>query len=155
MISLLPSHHETIVLPHSAETIFRKMYWATSDKPFMQPNEQNLKFNGWVKEEKFRISVRVHRANNYLPLVIGEIESTSSGCILFIDYKLFPTTRMLLVLWTILLVLGALIFSYQTKNIIYLAGGLAVIALIHFVVWSNFNLQLDITRKALHKLLIE
>jgi hypothetical protein len=155
VISLLPSHHETIVLPYSAETVFRKMYWATSDKPFLQPDEQNLKFNGWVKEHRFRISQRVHRANNYLPLVIGEIESTSSGCILFIDYKLFPTTRMLLVLWTILLVLGSLIFSYQTQNIAYLAGGFAAIALIHFVVWSNFNLQLDITRKALHQLVID
>jgi hypothetical protein len=121
----------------------------------MQPDEQNLKFNGWVKEQRFRISHRVQRANNYLPLVVGEIESTSSGCILFIDYRLFPTMRMLLILWTILLTLGSLIFSYQTKNIVYLAGAVAAIGFIHAVVWSNFNLQLDITRKALHQLLIE
>lgn len=120
----------------------------------MQPDERSLKFNGWVKEERFRISLRVHRANNYLPLVAGEIESTSGGSILFVDYRLFPTTRMMLLLWTLLLILGSLISSYQTKNVLYLAGGAAAIVLIHAIVWSNFKLQLDITRKALHDLLM-
>lgn len=120
----------------------------------MQPDEHSLKFNGWVKEERFRISLRVHRANNYLPLIAGEIESTSGGSILFVDYRLFPTTRMMLLLWTMLLILGSLIFSYQTKNVVILAGGTAAIVLIHAIVWSNFKLQLDITRKALHDLLM-
>lgn len=154
MITLLPSHHETIVLPQTAEAVFNKMHGATSNKPFMQPDERSLKFNGWVKEERFRISLRVHRANNYLPLVAGEIESTSGGSILFVDYRLFPTTRMMLLLWTLLLILGSLISSYQTKNVLYLAGGAAAIVLIHAIVWSNFKLQLDITRKALHDLLM-
>jgi hypothetical protein len=154
VISLLPSDHETIVLPQTADSVFTKIYWATSDRPFLQPDEQKLMFNGWVKESRFRISLRVQRANNYLPLVAGTIEPTSSGCILFVDYRLFPTTRLMLVLWTILLTLGSLVFSYQTKNVIYLAAGVAAIGFIHAVVWSNFKLQLDITRKTLYKLLL-
>ena len=152
MISLLPAYHETIVLPRPADEIYQSLAAGTSNKPFIQPDEQKLFFNGWVKEERFRLSLRVHRANNYLPLVIGQIESTSSGSILFIDYKLFPTTRLLLTLWTLLLVLGSVFSFYQTKNILYLAGGAGIIILIHTIVWSNFKIQLKPTREAFHRL---
>ena len=153
MISLLPAFHETIVLPQEATKVFQKLSTTTSNKPFIQSDEKSLFFNGWVKEEKFRISLRVHRANNYLPLVIGQIESTSSGSILLVDYVLFPTIRLLLTLWTILLMLGSVIGSYQTKNILYLLGGILIIVVIHAIVWSNFNLQLKPTREALHNVL--
>ena len=153
MISLLPAFHETIVLPSVASKIFQTLSAATSNKPFQQSDEKNLFFNGWVKEEKFRISLRVHRANNYLPLVIGQIEFTSTGSILLVDYVLFPTIRLLLTLWTILLTLGSLITSYQAKNILYLVGGFGIIVLIHAIVWSNFKLQLKPTRQALHRIL--
>jgi hypothetical protein len=153
VISLLPAFHETIVLPSTADKVFQLLENSTSNKPFIQSDEEKLFFNGWVKEEKFRLSLRVHRANNYLPLVIGQIESTSSGSILMIDYILFPTTRLLLTLWTILLVFGSVFASFQTKNILYLFGGLCIIGLIHAIVRSNFNLQLKPTREALHRLL--
>lgn len=153
MISLLPAFHETIVLPKGASYIYQTLSTATSNKPFIQSDEKNLLFNGWVKEEKFRISLRVHRANHYLPLVIGQIESSTSGSILLVDYVLFPTIRLLLTLWSILLTLGSLMGSYQTKNIVYLFGGLLIIVLIHAIVWSNFKLQLKPTREVLHRLL--
>ena len=153
MISLLPAYHETIVLPKGATQIYQTLSAATSNKPFIQSDEKELFFNGWVREGKFRLSLRVHRANNYLPLVIGQIESTSSGSILLVDYVLFPTTRLLLTLWTILLTLGSLIGSYQFKNILYLFGGLGIIILINAIVWSNFKLQLKPTREAIHHIL--
>ena len=152
MISLLPAYHETIVLPHPAAEVYNTLAASTSNKPFIQSDEQVLFFNGWVKEGRFRLSLRVHRANHYLPLVFGQIESTSSGSILFIDYKLFPTTRLLLTFWTLLLLLGSVFSAYQTRNILYLGGGTAIIALIHTIVWSNFKLQLKPTRTALHHL---
>lgn len=153
MITLLPAFHETIVLPIKAGVVFHLLEDATSNKPFIQSNEQRLFFNGWVKEDKFRLSLRVHRANNYLPLVFGQLEPTSSGSILLVDYKLFPTTRLLLVLWTIILILGSIFTSFQAKNILYLLGGACIIMIIHAIVWSNFNLQLKPTREALHRVL--
>lgn len=153
MISLLPAHHETIVLPHPAESMNDIIAAATSNKPFRQSDESKLFFNGWVQENRFRLSLRGQRANHYLPLVIGHIESTSSGCILFIDYKLFPTTRLLLTLWTVLLTLGSIMASYQLKNMLYLGGGGAGILLLYAIAWSNFRLQLKPTREAFHRLL--
>lgn len=127
---------------------------ATSDKPFIQSNEKTLLFNGWIKEDRFRISLRVHRANNYIPLVIGQIESTRSGSILLVDYKLFPTTRFLLLFWTIVLLFGSIFATYQTDNLLYLIGGVFFITLIYSIVRSNFMLQLKPTREALHRLFL-
>ena len=153
MISLLPAFHETIVAPQAGATIYQALLGITSNKPFLQADEKNLYFNGWVKEDRFRISLRQQRANHYLPLVLGQIESTSSGSILLVDYKLVPTTRLLLTLWTIILTLGSITVSFQSKNILYLLGGAVIILLIHAIVWSNFKLQLKSTRDALHHVL--
>ena len=153
MISLLPAHHETLVLPKPSEEVYQILSAATSHRLFVQPDEEKLFFNGWVKETRFRLSLRQRRANYYLPLVVGDIESTSSGSLIFLDYKLFPMTRLLLTLWTILLVLGSLTAWYQTKNILFLPGGLALILIIHVIVRSNFHLQLKPTQETLHQLL--
>lgn len=153
MISILPAYHETIVLPNAAVDTFTKLSTATSGKAFRQPDEENFSFNGWVREKRFRIALRVFRVNHFLPLVIGQIEPTASGNILFVDYKLFPATRVLLTLWTILLIFGSVAGAYQSKNVLYLLGGLGLIVLIHAVAWSNFNLQLKLTRDALHRII--
>lgn len=153
MITLLPTFHETIVLPKSAQGVYELLTKATSNKPFIQSDEESIAFNGWVQEQRFRLSLRVHRANHYLPLVIGRIESSSTGSILLIDYFLFPTTRLLLTLWCTLITLGAVFASYQARNITFLLGGAAIIILILFIAWSNFRLQLNPTRKTIHQLL--
>lgn len=142
-----------MVLPKPAAEVYQILSGSTSHKIFLQPDEKKLFFNGWVHEDRFRISLRQRRANHYIPLVIGQIEPTSSGCLLFLDYKLFPTTRLLLTLWTILLILGSFVFWYQTKNNWLLPGGFTFIAAMHAIVWSNFKLQLKPTQETLHKLL--
>jgi hypothetical protein len=142
-----------MVLPKPAAEVYQILTDATSHRLFVQPDEQNLYFNGWVRETRFRISLRQRRANHYLHLVIGQIETTSTGCLLFLDYKLFPMTRLLLTLWTIFLILGSLVVWYQTKNIFVLPSGLVIIILIHAIVRSNFSLQLKPTQEAMHNLL--
>jgi hypothetical protein len=151
VISILPAYHETIVLPYAATDTYKKLSTATSGKAFRQSNENSYSFNGWVKEKRFRIALRVFRVNHFLPLVIGQIEPTASGNILFVDYKLFPATRALLTLWTILLIFGCIAGAYQSKNVLYMLGGLGLVVLIHAIAWSNFNLQLKLTREALHR----
>lgn len=153
MISLLPAHHETLVLPKPSEEVFRILYHVTSQKVFVQPDEQRLFFNGWVKVNRFRISMRLRRVNNYVPLVVGQIESTSSGSIVFLDYKLFPSTRLFVTLWSVLIILGTLVAWYQTKNLFVPPVGLFIFVAIHLIVRSNFRLQLKPTREKIHDLL--
>jgi hypothetical protein len=150
VITLLPSSRETLVLPRSAKDIGERLAASTSSKPFLQPDEAELLFSGWVKSDRFRIALRLRRHNHFIPLVIGTIDSTSSGCLVLLSYQLFPLTQILLYGWTCFLLLGGvigIIFSNYPSAL----GAAVILGLIHFIARSNFNLQLRLTRDAVHR----
>lgn len=152
MISLLPNFRETLVLRWSARDILQRLTASTSNKPFLQPDEPEWVFTGWIMPERFRISLRSRRQNHYLPLVIGQIEESSSGTILLLRYTLFPTMRLLLQLWTLLIILGSLFLSYQYRELWIPLGGVLILAAIYLIAWSNFFIQLKQTREAFHRI---
>lgn len=147
---IFPSHNETIVTPLKAEEIAKRLAQATNNR--LAANREHL-FSGWVKENRFVISLRVTRPNNYLPRVSGQIESTSSGRILFLRSKLFPTTKMFMVFWFLFILLAGLVIGVQSKNWLYLLGGFALIGFMYWIVWSNFTIQYRLTRKAIEQVL--
>jgi hypothetical protein len=151
VIALLPSFRETLVLPRSARDIGERLSASTSHKPFLQPDEAELLFSGWVKPDRFRIALRIRRPNHFIPLVIGTIDSTSSGCLVVLSYQLFPLTQILLYGWTCFLLLGGAIGIIFFNNYPSALGVAVVLALIHSIARSNFNLQLRLTRDALHR----
>lgn len=151
MISLLPTYRETLVLPRKAKDIEERLSASTSNKPFPQPDEAELLFSGWVKPDRFRIALRLRRPNHFIPLVIGTIDSTSSGCLVSLSYHLFPLTRVLLYGWTGFLLLGGAISLALFRNYPIVLGWAAVLALLHLITRSNFKLQLRLTRDALHR----
>lgn len=152
MINLLPSHDETLVLPLSAEEVFNRFSRVTrNDLAAVQ--DKSILFSGWVKEDRFRISLKVSRPNNFLALIKGRIESTSSGCLIFIDYQLFPTTKLFVSFWLLLTILFAVAIGFQYSSYWYSLGGLAIAICIYLITWSNFNLQLNLARTALLKIL--
>ncbi len=152
MISLLPSYRETLVSNRSTKDILQRLAVSTSDKPFLQPDEPELIFTGWVLDDRFRISMRTRRANHYLPLVIGQAEITSTGSILLLHYTLFPTIQLLLKLWTALIILGAGIGSYEMKSLHALWIAACLLFLMYFIVWSNFRMHLATTKEAIRRI---
>jgi hypothetical protein len=147
---LYPSRNETIVTPLPAEEVAQRFARATNTQ---LPADREHLFSGWVKENRFLISLRVTRPNNYLPRVSGQIESTSSGCILFMRSELFPTTKMFVAFWFLFILLAGLVIGFQSKNWFYLLGGFALIGFIYWVVWSNFSIQYRVTQKAIEQTL--
>jgi len=148
VITLLQPYRETLVLPEDASTVQQRLANATSNQPFDQPHEPVLVFNGWVKEDRFRITLRARRANHFAALVVGQLEASSNGCILLLRYSLFPNTRWMLNFWTILILLGAVIGWVQFHRFIVPAVAAASLAVIYFVAWSNFKIQQRLTREA-------
>jgi hypothetical protein len=138
-------------LPRGGEDIYRRLSVSTSNKPFLQPDEEELLFTGWVKPDRMRISLRSRRPSHFLPLVTGQLDLTRSGCILALRYTLFPTTRLLLQLWSILIILGTLMTAYTYRSAVFVLAGLLLLIIIYLIAWSNFNLQLHTTRKAIHR----
>ncbi|WP_053406422.1 hypothetical protein [Persicobacter sp. CCB-QB2] len=84
-----PVFKETLVLPLPLKEVkekLRKRLVADGDLP----EEKKGKFNGKVFENTFRISLYINYPDNYLPLMVGELEATSKGTLVFITYRLFP-----------------------------------------------------------------
>lgn len=151
MITLLPTYQEMLVVPNSAKDVYQRLASATSSRIFLQPHEPILLFNGWVHNDRFRISFRARRVNHFFPLAFGQIESTSTGCILLTSYTLFPYMRLLLSFWTMLIVLGAIVGWFQYKTPYAPLTAIIILISIYFVVWSNFRIHLGQFREALHR----
>lgn len=151
MISLLPSFEETVVLPRNIQDPYQRLAASTSNKPFLQPDEEILLFAGWVRPDRFRISLRTRRPNYFLPLVIGRLEESSSGCILLLRYVLFPTTRILIQLWTVLVMLSSAMAGYSYHKPVLGLMGLVALVLVYLVAWANFRIQLRLTREAIQR----
>lgn len=153
-MTLLPGYYETFVLVRHPDEVISIISKVTTGKLLLQNLESDqFLFSGWVQKEKFRISLKIKRPNSYIPLAIGNADKTSSGCLLFVTYQLFPSTRMFLIFWSLLIFLIGLVTAHQYQSVIYLLAALLILAFIHWVVWSNFKIQLKLTREALLKIL--
>ena len=153
MIRLLPSFHETLVLPRKPTDTVSRLLVSTSDKPFVQPDEAQLIFTGWVRPDRFRLSLRSRRHNHFLLLVAGTIDGTNSGCLLSLTYQLFPLTRLLLYGWTVLLLIGGLVAITVLDNLSVAFVVAIILVVMHAVTRSNFAIQLKLTRDAIHRII--
>lgn len=153
-MTFLPNHYETFVLTQPSLEAIQKIHKVTTTKVLLQNQEgAQYRFSGWVQENRFRVSLKISRPNNYIPLVIGKIETTSSGCLVFVTYKLFPVTRMFLVFWSLFITLAGILASYQYQSILYAGASVLILGIIHWVTWSNFKIQLKLTRQTLLEVL--
>lgn len=78
-------------------------------------------FNGSVEEDGFRLSRVIEKGDNFLPLLLGKVEDTPRGSIIFARYQLFATTRFFLWFWTLALLAFSLFFLLVTNQ--FLQGG--------------------------------
>ncbi|MFZ1805794.1 MAG: hypothetical protein WAU36_01150 [Cyclobacteriaceae bacterium] len=153
-MTLLPSHYETFVLNQPSLEAIQKIQKVTTNKVLLQNQEgTQFRFSGWMRENGFRISLKISRPNNYIPLVVGRIETTSSGCIIFVTYTLFPVTKMFLLFWSLFIMLAGFFTSYQYQSFLYLTLSFIILGVVHWVTWSNFKIQLKLTRQTLLEVL--
>ena len=153
-MTFLPHHYETFVLTQPSLDVIQKIHKLTTTKMLLQNQEgAQFRFSGWVRENAFRISLKISRPNNYIPLVVGRVETTSTGSIVFVNYKLFPVTKMFLLFWSFFTVLAGFITSYQYQSFLYLGISIIILGVIHWVTWSNFYIQLKHTRQTLLEVL--
>lgn len=156
MISILPSHSETIVTSLEASDVTARLQKATAntvqwDQEFKMAADKI--FYGYVQEKHFQVALRNMRLFSFNPLVQGRVEKTHNGSILFLEYQLFIMTRVLLVFWSVFAVVAALAVFYYQVNFWFGAMGLLLVSFIHLIAWANFKLQLKPTKEAIFKLL--
>lgn len=155
MISLIPRSTETLVAAWESTVVARRLADATVERLLVHepvPGKE-IYFTGRVSEDRFYVSLKLTRPNSFVPIVSGSIEPTSSGCIIFLQYRLFPSVRLFLTFWIILTFFFGVLLSFEYKNLWFISGSIAIAALILFVAWGNFRIQRKLTREALRKVL--
>jgi hypothetical protein len=106
-----------------------------------------------VRENRFRISRRITHAENFLPLILGKIEPTSKGCIVFVTYRIFPTVLFFMGFFCLML-LGAASFYALTEKDWLSAGFMLLVTLgIYAISILDFNQKVQISRSLLEKTL--
>ena len=154
---LLPFYQQTIVLPYEAsETLWRlqrAIRPLEKGVEYAEENEIEFLFNGWLKEDSFRISRRVEHPENFLPLMSGRIEGTSVGSILFVRYSMFSSVIMFLIFWSVISLLLSLFFLLVHQETLYAAISLGVGIINYVIATKNFFMQVRSSQKALNKAL--
>jgi len=154
---LFPFSQETVVTSFDSEEVYRRLWSVTEptgDEEW-EPDvdEDQLLFNGHVDKNTFRLSRKVKRANNFLPLMRGRVESTSLGSIVFIRYRLFLWTLSFLIFWSILTTLFALYFLIYEKIYINAAFSILLGLANYVIAVLNFRKQVRISSSALREVL--
>lgn len=143
----LPYHQETQVFAVSAEEVMGRIRTGVSGTHSRDPLDEP--YGGWIRDNRFRITLRGSRPTPYVPVIMGTVEPTRTGALLFLRFHLLPTTRLFLVFWTLLILLGSVVVSFQYQRAYYALIGVAILAFLHAVVWGNFHLQRKIARERL------
>lgn len=155
MIGILPQSSRTLVTILTPDEVYQRLGEATTNNQLVQNRivAQKIAFVGTVQPEMFRISRKVSRPNNFLPLVRGRVEPTPSGCIIFMKSFLFPSTRTYLVFWLLFVLVAGIIVSRQYESPFVLAAPLFLDLAILWISWANFRMQLRLTMKVLDDVL--
>ncbi|MGX7835962.1 hypothetical protein ACWKSR_12500, partial [Campylobacter fetus subsp. venerealis] len=82
---------ETIVSSLTKKEVLNQLERVTQEVNFLDqrtfPKQKPL-FNGLIGRKGFRISKAVNRADTFLPLILGQVQATQRGSIIFIKYRL-------------------------------------------------------------------
>jgi hypothetical protein len=155
-LNLFPYYSETLVSAFSKKEVLSQLNKATVEVNYLDRRSQQDRdslFNGIVGLSGFRISKVMDRGDTFLPLLLGKVEETPRGCILFLHYKLFPGAIFFLSFWTAILLATGAFYVFITPNYIYAAIAVGLTILNYLIALFFFNRQVKSSRKIFRKLL--
>ena len=150
MTHLLPQKKETLIVAHDWDVVLQRLTEVTTDQVNYAGRAPKM-LAGWIKDDRFQLLIRQRRMNSFMPVVEGKIDPTSTGCLIFLHYRLLPATRMYLILWTIIAFVSGVFLAFYYSDILLGLAAMGIIALIHGIAWANFKIHLI----PLHKVIFE
>ncbi|MCG8474582.1 MAG: hypothetical protein MI784_03775 [Cytophagales bacterium] len=116
-----------------------------------QPSQKFI-FQGFLFPNRFRIFRIIRHPSNYLPVIVGKIESTSIGSILFLRFKMLFEAKVYLLLTSLMAMLLVIFFSYIQE---YLYAMLSFLCLAgnYTLVFLNFRREVRLSNKMLDSVL--
>ena len=164
-MKLFPCQSSVFVSGYSANKIVQKLEAAINPAKIKEDAfsehwllparslEQDYPFRGSVQDENFRISRKVSYPEYFLPVIEGKIESTSKGCILFVDYNLFNGTRFFMSVALTLAFLLGFFFLLIEHNLWYFLASLSFMGVGYGVTWLSFQQKVKMSRDLLEEAL--
>jgi len=151
-----PNHSEVLVSPLKKKEVEMRLEKVTQDINFLdyeQRIQKGFKFNGKVEKDSFSLSLVIDRPDSFLPLILGSIEETPKGCILFLRYRLFPSSTFFLGFWTVVTLALAAFFGFASQKPVY--AGISILACIgnYYFAWNYFKRKIKISQQIFHGML--
>ncbi|MEN7550601.1 hypothetical protein AAG747_21965 [Rapidithrix thailandica] len=153
---LLPVKKRTLVLPYSHKEAIRQLMRCTITDYSTQKAEVDspLKlFHGNIRENAFTLSRKVKVPSNFLPLIKGKFSDTTTGSLLFVQYQLFYSTKVILVSSCVFSLFFTLLFLLWGTNPLYWIFALLTGLINYWVTLINFNKQVNICHEVLERAL--
>lgn len=133
MVRLVPKYSESFVSTMDSRQVMQKLNGVTRWVNFLDRTEslpdKTTVFNGNLKQDCFRISKKIDKADSFLPLIKGEVAPLAKGCLISLEYSFFPSTAFLLGFWGIISFVLTVIFLSVIQDwklaLISLGAGLA------------------------------
>ena len=118
-----------------------------------QPELEVIRFNGQVASRSFRLSRTVDRPNNFLPFIIGTIDATSQGCLVFVRYRLFTMTLAFLAFW-LMVSFGFGYYLIRYEGLYHYAALSVGVGVVNYAVaLLNFQKQVRVSQALLREVL--
>ena len=147
---IFPYYFETLVLPISADDVTQILLKNTGHQD-KEPN-QSKKFTGLVETPLFRISEKLQRPDNFIPLIKGKIESTTKGSIIFTSYNLLFSTALFVAFWSVITLLLSFLFLFEFNHPLYSAISFGAFLLNYLFTSANFHRKVKGARQTFYNL---
>ncbi|PRY89697.1 hypothetical protein [Mongoliibacter ruber] len=152
----LPFQSEILVSSLKKEEVLLRLDKVTRNVNFLDleaRKSDGYKFNGVISPDAFRVSLVIDKADSFLPLIKGNIEDSGNGSILFLEYRLFPSSVFFLVFWSLVTLGLFFFFGLTAEKPLYALISLAIGLVNYLFAWSYFKKKTKISQQIFHRLL--
>lgn len=155
MISFFPKETETRLVKFDKGHLidrFERYIKPVNDKDEKTASEDFL-FNGLWNHEEFSISLILRISNNFIPIIHGKYLDSAEGTLLHLTYEMFPSTKKLLLFWTVITLLITLFFVVLYQAWLYGAISFGFCLVNYILSRENFKNQVKKSKRMIEKML--
>ena len=159
MTAILPEKNITLVLPFPSHRVERalteKTLRADVTVPQSSASESAYWFRGDVEQREFVLSLTTKSFHSYTPIINGRIESTSNGCIVFMRYQLFKSTRFFMLIWSALTLFLTLLFSFGIPKMNLALLCILLLVSNYIIAVVSFQKQVKLTQEKINQIIAQ
>ncbi len=155
-MEIFPQYSEVLVSALDPENVIDRLARVTRNVDYLDYDRVGMtghKFNGVIHDKTFKISLVIDKADSFLPLITGKIETTPLGCILFLNYRLFPGSGFFLAFWSLVTLVLAVFFLTARDEPVYGLISLLIGIVNYLFARNHFVRKIKKSQAIFHKLL--